>query len=152
MTFALRADDGYSWTSLGALARDNVAAPVLTHLSNQTLPNLRTALVLARTPRGGAADRLALIALLREGGTVVAASSVAADLGAGKAKPTLLDGSPSGKEKAWRVSTPNGRLVGVDGPVEALFADSRRGLGRSLWTRLFGTQAQTTVISLALTM
>jgi hypothetical protein len=142
-SFALRADDGYSWTSLGALARDNVAAPVLTHLSKQSLPDLRTALVLARTPQDlASADRAILINLLQEGGTSVAASSVAATLGTGKAKPILLASSPDGKAKAWRVPTPKGRLIGVDGPVEALFADAAAAWAGSLWTRLFGTQAQ----------
>ncbi len=142
-SLALRADDGYSWTSLGALARDNVAAPVLTKLSNEDLPNLHTALVLARTPQEVApADLHALVTLLRGGGTVVASSAVANALGVGKGAPVLLASSPTGKTKAWRIPTTTGRLVGVDGPVEALFADSAAGWAGSLWTRLFGTQAQ----------
>ncbi|MGH2391644.1 MAG: hypothetical protein ACRDIE_25900 [Chloroflexota bacterium] len=142
-SLALRADDGYSWTSLGALARDNVAAPVLTHLDGADLPALRTAIVLARSPRElSPTDRTRLAGVLESGGTVVAATSVAQALGGSHSAGRILASSPDRRLTAKRVAAAKGLLVAVSGPVESLFADSAGTWAAPLWTRLLHRSAQ----------
>ncbi|HVA90004.1 MAG TPA: hypothetical protein VNL71_09180 [Chloroflexota bacterium] len=129
-TLALRADDGYSWTSLAALARDNVAAPVLTHLDSANLSALRTAIVLAPTLEDlTLGDRRALLTLLSKGGTIMAAASVAKALHATPSTSRMLANSPTGLLAIRAIATPVGRLLGVDGgPVESVFSD-----GNAAW-------------------
>ncbi|HEY8284784.1 MAG TPA: hypothetical protein VIJ28_10405 [Chloroflexota bacterium] len=134
---ALRADDGYAWTSLAALARDNVAAPVLTHLDGAHLPALNTAIVLASTPdQLSQGDRGTLSALLATGGTVVASMPVARILvGVSSPFKTLAE-EPSGALAIRDIVTPRGRLLAVAGGlVEIAFADSAEPWAAPVWRR-----------------
>ncbi len=138
-SLALRADDGYAWTSLGSLARGNIAAPVLTHLEGADLPALRTAIVLARSSADlSASDRAGLAELLGSGGTVLAATSVAGVLSHSRSSGSVLVSSPDGRLAARRIAMAKGRLIAVVGPVESLFADSAVGWASPLWSTLFG--------------
>ena len=134
-TLALRATDSYSWTSLAALARDNVGAPVLTHLDPAHLPSLRTAIVLARSAdQLTLGDRGALLTLLSNGGTVLVSMPVAATLLGGVSSYKTLAVEPAGSLGIRLVATAQGRLLTVvGGSVERVFADSAAQWAAPVW-------------------
>ncbi|HXT37367.1 MAG TPA: hypothetical protein VN837_17470 [Chloroflexota bacterium] len=134
-TLALRATDSYAWTSLAALARDNVGAPVLTHLDAAHLPALRTAIVLARTSdQLTLGDRGALLTLLSNGGTVVASLPVAEALLGASAPFKTVAVEPGGSLAIGLVATAQGRLLTVvGGPVEDMFADRAVAWAAAIW-------------------
>ena len=123
---AMRAEDIYDWTALAAPARDNVAALLLTHLDGETLPALRTAIVLARTPADLVlADRGALLSLLGHGGTVIATPPVAQALLGSSAQSRVVASSSTRAMTVKRLTTAQGTLLAVDGgAVEQLFTDA----------------------------
>jgi hypothetical protein len=123
---ALRDLDSYTWASLAAFAHDDVAAPVLTHLDGEDLSRVQTAVVLDRSPYDlSAADRRALHEMLADGGTVLAATPVAALLAPAGAQPSALAQGGMPPMTVQQYAPALGRLLAVSGgPVERLFADS----------------------------
>lgn len=140
----MRAVDVYDWTALAAPARDGAAAITLTHLDGETLPGLRSVIVLARTPADLAlADRGALLSLLGHGGTVVAATAVAQALIGTTAQSTPVASSGADTMAVRRLQTPQGTLLAVDGgPVERLFSDAGQPWAAGLWVQVLHRPVQ----------
>jgi hypothetical protein len=117
---------GYDFDLLLALARNNVAAAVTTDLAGEDIEQVRSILVLARTPDDLAdTERAQLSAFAAQGGLVVAGESLHGALGenaiyvtADRVEAAFTD-SPSGEELAlWR------RALGVDQPIQAYYVAS----------------------------
>jgi hypothetical protein len=125
---AMRALDSYDWTSLVALARDDVSAPVLTHLAGENLSHVHSAIVLDRSATDlTAADRTALARLLSAGGSVIASTSVARALAATAApwRTVVTGGTPA--MSIQQSDARHGTLLAVaGGPVEQLFTDANQ--------------------------
>jgi hypothetical protein len=141
---AMRALDSYDWTALSAFARDDIAAPVVTHLDGEDLSNVHAIVVLDRTAGDlTPPDHAALAALLASSGTVVAAAPVAsllAPANAGK-RPFATGGKP--RTSVLKYQMPHGTLLAVSGaPVEQLFTDDAASWAGGLVPFLSHNRAQ----------
>jgi hypothetical protein len=142
-----RAQDPYQWDALAVFARANIAAVIVTSLDLSTLPDLRTVLVLARTPADvSAADGRALSTLLTHGGTVLAASGIARSLSGGTMSVHAgIAISATHTITVDRLRTPAGTLLAVDGaPVEDLFSDALASQAEDLWRQILHRPVFTT--------
>jgi hypothetical protein len=141
---AMRALDSYDWTALSALARDDIVAPVATHLNGESLTSVRTVVVLDRAPSNlTEGDRATLIAILKAGGTVVAAAPIAKLLvpAAAQARAVTGGGAPAMSVRKYALS--RGSLIAVaGGPVERLFNDSNQNWAGDLTSTIFHRPVQ----------
>ncbi|MDB5075156.1 MAG: hypothetical protein JWO42_1335, partial [Chloroflexi bacterium] len=142
---AMRALDSYDWTSLVALARDDVSAPVLSHLDGENLANVRTAIVLDRNASDlTTADRTALIRLLSDGGSVIAASSVARELSPAAAASHVVAAGGTPAMSIRRYALAHGTLLAVAGaPVEQIFTDANQAWASSMTKTVLHRPVQT---------